>query len=256
MTDERCHVWPQRPRLERGDASVGQSFYAFEVLIERPPPHPQTTELSLGVSLRVLRFLFDSQYAPLSVHMAHEPLTASADYLTYFGCRPYFTQQTSGFTFRTADLARPLNQDALAHQAVVQYLTGITTHQQGMTPSVRTMVRQLLPTGTASLELIAAQFDLHPKALHRRLAAEKTTFAELIDSVRRETAEHYLRDTDMSLSHLTRELGYAEQSVLSRSCRRWFGRGPSSYRNAVRSVPSSQSGQRPAPPDRVQSTTC
>ena len=84
--------------------------------------------------------------------------------------------------------------------------------------------------------------SLHPKALHRRLAAEDTTFHALIDSTRREAAERYLRDTDISLSHLTRELGYAEQSVLSRSCRRWFGCGPSSYRNAARSVPSSQPG--------------
>ena len=194
------------------------------------------------MSLRVLRFLLGAQYTPLSVHLPHVPLTATADYLTYFGCRPSFTQPTAGFTFRTADLARPLNQDALAHEAIVQYLTGITTHQPGMSQSVRRMVRQLMPTGTASLELIAAQFDLHPRALHRRLCAEKTTFGELIDSVRRETAEHYLRDTDISLTHLTRELGYAEQSVLSRSCRRWFGCGPSSYRNASRSATSSTPG--------------
>lgn len=212
-----------------------QSFYTFEILIPRPPPHPQTTELSLGVSLRVMRFLLGAHYAPLSVHLPHQPLTATADYQTYFGCRACFTQPTSGFTFRTADLARPLNQDALAHQAVVQYLTGITNHQPGMTQSVRTMVRQLLPTGSASLELIAAQFDLHPRALHRRLAAEDSSFGELIDDVRRETAEHYLRDTDISLAHLTRELGYSEQSVLSRSCRRWFGCGPRDYRNALRS---------------------
>jgi len=223
-------------------ATDGQSFYVFEVLIERPPPHPQTIELSLGVSLRIMRFLLGAQYAPLSVHLPHEPLTAAGDYLTYFGCRPCFTQPTAGFTFRTADLARSLDPDTLAHQAVVQYLTGITTRQPDMTQSVRIMVRQLLPTGTASLELIAAQFDLHPRALHRRLSAEKTTFGELIASVRRETAEHYLRDTDISLSHLTRELGYAEQSVLSRSCRRWFGCGPSSYRKAMRSVPPSQPG--------------
>jgi AraC-like DNA-binding protein len=215
-------------------ATTGRSFYAFEVLIERPPPHPQTTELSLGVSLGVMRFLLGAQYTPLSVHLPHEPLTATADYLTYFGCRARFTQPIAGFIFRTADLARPLNQDALAHQAVVQYLSGITTHQHGMTQSVRTMVRQLLPTGTASFELVAAQFDLHPRALHRRLSAENTTFGELIDGVRRETAERYLRDTNISLSHLTRELGYAEQSVLSRSCRRWFGRGPSAYRQAMR----------------------
>jgi hypothetical protein len=36
------------------------------------------------------------------------------------------------------------------------------------------------------------------------------------------------------LAHLTRELGYAEQSVLSRSCRRWFGCGPNAYRKAAR----------------------
>jgi AraC-like DNA-binding protein len=215
-------------------ADTGRSFYAFEILIERPPPHPQTTELSLGVSLQVLRFLLGAKYAPLAVHLPHEPLTPTADYLTYFGCRPYFTQPTAGFTFRTADLGRPLNRDALAHEAVVQYLTGIMTNQPGMTQSVRRMVRQLLPTGTASLELIAAQFDLHPRALHRRLCAENTTFAKVIDGVRRETAAHYLRDTDISLSHLTRELGYAEQSVLSRSCRRWFGCGPLSFRNAIR----------------------
>lgn len=86
----------------------------------------------------------------------------------------------------------------------------------------------------ASLELIADQFDLHPRALHRRLSTEKTTFAELIDNVRRDTAEHYLRDTGISLSHRARELRYAEQSVLSRSCRRWFGCSATDYRTSIR----------------------
>ena len=209
---------------------------AFEVLIERPPPHPQTTELSLGVSLRVLRFLFGSPYAPVSVHLPHEPLTPAADYLAYFGCRPYFAQPTAGFTFRTADLARPLHRDDLAHQAVVQYLAGLTAVQPGMTQSVHAMIRQLLPTGTAGLEVVAAALGLHAKALHRRLAVEGTTFAALIDATRKDVAERYLRDTQISLSHLTRELGYAEQSVLSRACLRWFGCGPSSYRKPVRST--------------------
>jgi AraC-like DNA-binding protein len=202
------------------------------------PPHPQSTELSLGVSLRVFRFLLGSDYAPLSVHLPHEPLTPAAEYLRYFGCRPYFAEREAGFTLRTADLRRPLHQDELAHQAVVRYLTSLTAHEAGMTRSVRTVVRQLLPTGAATLELIAAQFDLHPKALQRRLAAEGTTFAALIDEIRLDAVERYLRDTDITLSHLTCELGYAEQSVLTRSCKRWFGSGPASYRRAIRPVNS------------------
>jgi len=220
-------------------AKASESFYAFEVLVDRAPPHPQTTELSLGVSLGVMRMMFDAPYAPLSVHFPHEALTPVREYLAYFGCRPYFAQPVAGFTFRTADLDRPLHRsphhEPYAHQAMVHYLRGVTAESPGLAASVRALARQLLPTGTVSLELIAGELGLHPKALHRRLAAEQTTFAALVDGVRRDAADRYLRDTDLSLAHLTRELGYAEQSVLSRSCRRWFGCSASTYRKTVRS---------------------
>lgn len=211
-----------------------ESFYAFDVLLERSPPHPQTTELSLGVSLGIMRMMFDAPYAPLSVHLPHQALTPVRDYVAYFGCRAYFAQPVAGFTFRTADLDRPLHRDDQAHEAMVGYLRAMTAESPGIAASVRVMARQLLPTGTVNLELIAAELGLHPKALHRRLAAEQTTFAALVDGVRRDAADRYLRETDISLSHLARELGYAEQSVLSRSCRRWFGCSASSYRKAVR----------------------
>ncbi|MFL0276210.1 AraC family transcriptional regulator [Mycobacterium sp. SMC-19] len=217
-------------------ADAAESFYAFEVLIERSPPHPQTTELSLGVSLGIMRMMFDAPYAPLSVHLPHEALTPVRDYLAYFGCRPYFAQPVAGFTFRTVDLDRPLHRDDHAHQAMVSYLRGITAESAGIAASVRAIARQLLPTGTVNLELIAGQLGLHPKTLHRRLAAEETTFAALVDGVRRDAAHRYLRDTDISLAHLTRELGYAEQSVLSRSCQRWFGCSATGHRKAVRAA--------------------
>jgi AraC-like DNA-binding protein len=75
---------------------------------------------------------------------------------------------------------------------------------------------------------------LHPKALQRRLGAEGTTFAAVLDGVRRETAVRYLRDTEMSLLHLSRQLGYAEQAVLTRACQRWFGATPLAYRRKLR----------------------
>jgi AraC-like DNA-binding protein len=83
--------------------------------------------------------------------------------------------------------------------------------------------------------VVADQFNLHPKTLQRRIADEDTTFAGLVDEVRGGAAERYLRSTHMSLWHLARELGYAEQSVLSRSCKRWFGAGPAAYRSQTRS---------------------
>lgn len=216
-------------------ADPKRSFIALEFLLDEPIACPQTMELALGVSLGVFRLLMGANFASLSVHLPHDPLTPKAAYAKYFGATPYFAQRSAGFTVRTADLARPLNRDDLAHRAVVDYLTSITPLGAGIVESVRTIVRQLLPTGAATLDVVADQFHLHPKTLQRRLTDHDTTFAALVDEVRKDTADRYLRTTGISLAHLARELGYAEQSVLSRSCRRWFGTGPASYRNQSRS---------------------
>ncbi|OBK23652.1 AraC family transcriptional regulator [Mycobacterium asiaticum] len=210
------------------------SFFEYRMLVAGLGPIPQSMELSLGNSLGVMRVMLGAHYTPLNVHLQHDALAPKKDYRDYFGCRAYFAQSRSGFTLRSTDLGRPLNHDHLAHQSVVRYLNLITEHDSSLAQSVRTMVRQLLPTGMVTLELIAAQLNLHPKALQRRLSTEQTTFEGLVDAVRRDAAERYLRDTTITLAHLTRELGYAEQSVLTRSCRRWFGTGPSGYRKLLR----------------------
>lgn len=216
-------------------ADPQRSFITLQFLLENAPPYPQTMELSLGVSLRVFRLLMGAGYTPLAVHLPHDPLAPEASYVQYFGCKAYFAQRTAGFTVRTADLSRPLSRDDVAHRAVVDYLNSITPVGAGIVESVRTIVRQLLPTGAATLEVVAAQFHLHPKTLQRRLAEETTTFAALVDQVRKDTADRYLRTTGISLPHLARELGYAEQSVLTRSCKRWFGTAPAAYRKTGRS---------------------
>ena len=66
--------------------------------------------------------------------------------------------------------------------------------------------------------------------VRQQLAAEGRTFAEVVDDVRRDEAQHYLRHTRIPFGQLAGLLGYSEQSVLSRSCRRWFGMSPSAYR--------------------------
>lgn len=216
-----------------------QSFYEFRVRAEPLPPHPQVIELSLGVTLRVFRFLLGERFAPIRVHFPHEPLNSAEEYRSYFSCPPVFAERAAGLSVWSADLTRAIDRDDLTHHAVIQYLKGIvTTRDPELTEVAVDLVGRLLPTGAVTLTLIAAQFGLHPKAFQRRLSAEGSTFAHLLDEVRRQKAESYLRDTNITLTHLARELGYAEQSVLTRSCRRWFGVGPTAARRLLRSSPN------------------
>ncbi|HJT96007.1 MAG TPA: AraC family transcriptional regulator [Mycobacterium sp.] len=206
--------------------------FEFEYLLDPPPPQAQAIELSLGVTLRVLRLFLGAAYRPVAVHLPHRALVPADDYQSYFGCPPSFCEPVAGFTLRTADLQRPLPKDSLAHQTAVDYLAGtVGDYNPATSQLVRTLVRQLLPTGAVTLTDIARHIGIHPKALQRRLAAEKATFAGLIDQTRREAAQRLLLETDLGLDQLCRQLGYAEQSVLTRSCKRWFGMTPTGYRN-------------------------
>lgn len=207
----------------------------FRILLDALPPHPHTIELALGTSLRVVRSLWETGKSPLLVHLPHAPLTPRSEYTRYFGCRARFAEPMAGFTIRARDLDAPVSRDTLAHHAVIGYLDSLVdTAGDRISRPVAELVRLLLPTGAASLDVVARQLMLHPKTLQRRLAAEGTTFATIVDDTRRSAAERYLRDTDLTLGHVARELGYAEQSVLVHASKRWFGRTPLAHRRALK----------------------
>lgn len=209
--------------------------FEFEFLLRPDVPQAQAIELSLGVTLRVLHLFLGGNYRPVAVHLPHSPLTPETEYQRYFGCPPSFCDPVAGFTVRTIDLQRSLPTDHLAHQTALDYLTDmIGDHYPETAELVCRLVRQLLPTGTVTLPAIARLIGLHPKTLQRRLAAEHTTFAALVDQTRRDTARRLLVDTTISIDQLCRQLGYTEQSVLTRACHRWFGTTPTAYRTAAR----------------------
>ncbi|GED98889.1 AraC family transcriptional regulator [Gordonia crocea] len=205
--------------------------FGFSYWLDPQPDQAQAIELSLGVVLQLLRRFLGADYRPVAVHLPHAPMTSEEDYAGYFRCPAQFQAPVAGFSLRVEDLARPLPTDHLARQTAVDYLT---TTLGDVSPSttilVRTLVRQALPLGECGLPGVAGQLGLHPKTLQRRLAAEDAVFGDLVDDVRRETARHLLVDTTIGFDQVSRQIGYAEQSVLTRSCKRWFGMTPRDIR--------------------------
>ncbi|MFV0494450.1 AraC family transcriptional regulator [Mycobacterium sp.] len=213
--------------------------FEYDLLLDPPPPQAQAIELALGLTLRALRLFLGTTYRPIAVHLPHPPLGTKTTYRTYFGASPHFTEPFAGFTLRTADLQRPLNHDPLAHQLALTHLTDHhRQHAQPIASTVGSIIRQLLPTGEMTAELVARQFGIHRKTLQRRLVSEGTSFAELADRARRELAHRLLEGTDLPVSQVTRQLGYAEHSVFTRACKRWFGVTPTEYRNTPTAEPT------------------
>lgn len=205
--------------------------FEWRLVDPRPPPHRQAAELGLGVSIRVFQLLAGDDFRPLSVELRHGAPAHDAGHSDYFGCPVRFGAASYGFRFRRSVLDRPLSADHSVHAVVRDYLASIALPTPAVTtdPVVR-LVRRMLPAGGPDLGLVAEQLALHPRTLQRQLAAQGTNFATLVDDVRREEAERYLRETTMPLAQLSGVLGFSEQSALSRACRRWFGASPSEVR--------------------------
>lgn len=208
--------------------------FDWRLAVPRPIAHRQVAELALGVSLRVFRLLAGPDFTPAAVHFHHEPLTTAENYSQYFGCPVRFAMPDTGFLFTRSVLIEPLAADGAVHDVVRDYLNTIAVPADSQTAEpVRLLIRRMLPTGGLTLDLVAQHLAVHPRTLQRQLEAQGTSFAALVDEVRRDEADRYLRTSDMPLGQLAGLLGYSEQSVLSRSSRRWFGASASAHRRAA-----------------------
>lgn len=88
----------------------------------------------------------------------------------------------------------------------------------------------LLPTGEASLAGVAALVGVHPRTLQDWLHREGSGYDEVLRSVRLDLACTHLAHSDISLTQLAQDLGYAELAVFSRTFKRWTGLSPGAWR--------------------------
>ena len=81
-----------------------------------------------------------------------------------------------------------------------------------------------------SIENVADYLHMSDRTLKRQLAAEGTSFSNLVDEVRYRHATSLLSRTDYTLEQIADELGYSDVANFSRAFKRWSGRSPSNWR--------------------------
>ena len=77
---------------------------------------------------------------------------------------------------------------------------------------------------------LARKHGMSERTMQRRLKAEGTTFAALVDEVRTDLAKMYLADDKLAVFEVAFLLGYSEPSAFNRAFKRWLGTSPTEYR--------------------------
>ncbi|WP_396921927.1 AraC family transcriptional regulator ligand-binding domain-containing protein [Mycolicibacterium sp.] len=76
---------------------------------------------------------------------------------------------------------------------------------------------------------VAAELDMHPRTLRRRLAEENTSFRDLVNEARSALAVDLLCNVGLTVEEVSRRLGYTETSTFCHAFKRWHGMPPSAF---------------------------
>ncbi|MFC7265881.1 AraC family transcriptional regulator [Streptomyces lutosisoli] len=199
-------------------------------------PLPQATDMTTLFVHRAVMFLVGGDYGLRSVDLPHQPVAARTRYEDAFGARVRFGRDSALLRVPSSLLSRPLDGvDETLRRLALAFLS---RHSPEAGPVVAAKVRavldQSLGTGSTDLVDVARVLAVHPRTLQRQLAAEGESFASILEGVRRARARTYLTTTDMPLAQVSNLVGFAEQAVLTRCARRWWGRTPTALRREAR----------------------
>ncbi|HXK20074.1 MAG TPA: AraC family transcriptional regulator [Polyangiaceae bacterium] len=176
-----------------------------------------------------------------SVRFSHAAPGDSRLYRALFGTQPIFGAKTNELVFRRRDL------QARAHAPnpqLARLLDRYAGEMLARLPPLGDVVERLrfdimrgLSSGKSALAAVARAQRKSPRTLQRLLTLRGTSYRQLLEEVRRETAFDLLQKTDSSVTEVAFLAGFASAAGFHRAFKGWTGFSPEQFRRASRPKP-------------------
>jgi AraC-like DNA-binding protein len=151
-----------------------------------------------------------------------------------FACKIAFEAERNELRFPAAWLGLPV---ATANQTLADVCTAMCDRLLGAQKSRETsqVVRRLLLSRPGRrmyrLEEAAAELNLSPGQLRKRLYRAGTSYKQIVLEIRMALAQHYLEDTALPVQEIAYLLDYSQPAPFSRAFKAYFGVAPDQSRN-------------------------
>ena len=225
-----------RVDLEVGDATA---ILRHQLAGGRPAPR-QTAEFLVAAWVRAGRVVTGMEWTPKDVHFAHAAPPDTSEHARFFGTTVRFGMRANALVLPARLLDTPCTRADPALVAVLDRYAAGRLEQAPRTNSVadrvRTVLHDELRGGEPAAARLAARLKMSVRSLNRLLAAEGTSYQELLDAIRRELAERYLASDHLSIGEVGFLLGFSELSSFHRAFKRWTGRTPAQFREGFRAT--------------------
>ncbi|NUP08211.1 MAG: AraC family transcriptional regulator [Polyangiaceae bacterium] len=217
----RFHHLVKRPAT----ATLVREKRTFSVVEALPPTvrpwPPPLAESVLSAWLLIGRRLTGASFDAAAVRFQHGPPRVPARIARVFGCDVTWHAPVNELVLPSSIWDLPL---VTSDPTLLRYLETLAgNHQpQDEVERLRTEIaRSLSGTGSPSLAATARALAVSARTLQRRLDAQGMSYRDVVDDVRRETAERLIDEGGLSLVEISYLVGFNDPSALRKARKRW-----------------------------------
>jgi len=192
----------------------------------------QHIDLSMALGAHIVRYLTGSSLQAKRVFFIHSEPPQLKPFQQCFQCPLHFDQEFNGAIFDIKQLDRPI-QHHDPHLRTMLENQLLEAHKQRATDFktlVKAVIKRTMSTSECNIESVASQILLSKRTLQRQLRYEGSSFSQLLDDVRFDSACEYLQNSRIPLKQLYIILGFSDQASFSRSFKRRAGISPQQWR--------------------------
>ena len=211
--------------------------------LSSPEPHRQSSDLALGVLVRLCASVLGDNWSPLSVCFSRGKPQASEMqvYRRLFHCDVTFDCEFNGLVIAAADLDRPAARadSALAGHARELISSVMNPAMRTAAQEVEQLIMLLLPSGRATVQYCAESMGTTVRTLQRMLDADGTSFSDLLNRARMQLSAQYLANPRTRITDVAEMLGYGSIGAYTRWHGQIFGVSPRQWRlSAIQRQPT------------------
>ncbi len=231
-----------KPRLIRQGKTAMVSFAGLdsldkaeiETMIAAEKPPQICTSLSMWHHF--ISWLIGERVALKSVCFSFSEEQAVANSQTRFQSDIQYNHQVNAITFPSYYLDYPVVQTEETLRGFLKtapyQLLVMVDDSASLKAQVVALIGRDFSMNPPSAEKIAHTLNMSLSTLRRRLLEENTTFQQIKDECRKNSAIKYMNSPQLSINDVAELMGFVEPSAFFRSFKRWTGMTPGEYRQS------------------------
>ncbi|MEH6584445.1 MAG: AraC family transcriptional regulator [Halioglobus sp.] len=205
--------------------------------VSAKPGSPDDDELIimvlLGITHRLSNWAIGQTIALDAVDITRDRPNYAHEYNFLFMSPIQFGQKLNRLRFAARYLDMPVIQK---EQELEQFLSTPSIHlmtshdsDRSLVSKIRTMIKEDVGGQFPEFDIIAKTLHMTTATLRRRLRAEGSSYQQLKDDIRRDTAIHHLSRGTLSMDQVAESVGFSEPTSFFRAFKRWTGVTPRAY---------------------------